>query len=131
MRKLSKALIPLVSPSPPSFLQGFLVWLLPAPTVIPCPKWQQLIHLPLNDFDKHHPGSHISPGKALRQSKQRETFEPVFQWSTRQVKTTQLQFFENKICIVPSGTSNLHQECRLFSSRPPWVWEVGEGNRVS
>lgn len=84
MQKLSKAPTPLVSPFPASFIPEFLVSLLLVPIVIPCLKWQLLIHLPLSAFDKYHPGSYISPQKALRQSKQRETFEPVFQWSIQQ-----------------------------------------------
>lgn len=102
----------------PSFFLPMLLGLFLALTVISCPSWPQLIHLPLNVFNKCCSGSLPILGRTPMQSKQRQTLDPLGSQQTGQ--NTQLQFFESYACTAPPAMGILHQECELLSSRPLW-----------
>lgn len=90
---------PFFSPVP-SFLASFflvLVYVLPAPSLIPGSRWLWVVYMPLR-VSKHCPGGCFSPEKVLSWSKHRQAPE----WNT------QPQFFDNKVLIAFLGTSNLH-----------------------
>ena len=92
-------------------------FLLLVPTVIFCPRQQQIIHLPLNVFDKYLQVTALASGEIQVRWNKDKPFDLVFEGTTRQVKKKKLpQFFENKVCSALSGTWNLTYNARCLES---------------
>lgn len=107
---------------------NFLISLFFALTVIPCPKQQELICLPLNNFDKCH---WVSPRRVLSQAKQRQARWARTSGSHQTGQNEQPQFFESTIHSASSGIRHLFQDCRLVSSRTLPSWGPGDGIQTS
>lgn len=124
----SKALFPHVSLFAASSFPGILVYQMLVTTVIDSfIQWWQVYACKC--FQQTLPGSGSSSVIAPRQNKG-ETKTGLCASPSESHQTgqnTEPQLCENKVPIVPSGTSNLHHKCRLLFSWPPPISGLEDG----
>lgn len=122
---------------PQPFLSSFLVCLLFASAVIPCPRAAGTNAFAFKCFQQippRPPPNLVAVsmlGEFWINANKDKTFELVLQRANQTGQNKQAQFFKNKIHSTSSDSRNLYLECRLLSSRLPLSKGVGDGTSVS
>lgn len=95
----------------PTFFSGFSICPLFAQVVIPCPRWQWLVYLPLNVFDQAlrlAVPPRYSFASTLSQSFRYPSCRSKQEKQNQKTKTQPVEILY-KVCSVTSGSGNLYQ----------------------